>query len=345
MGRTGTMKPTWMRRSVYACVALTLPVCSSGQDEGGLRAAARALFGTVPAVTDEERNDPKAVLGQALFWDARLSVNGSVACASCHLPEVWGADDRRFSINARGVETSRHAQTIFNSQSARAGLRWVADRPTGAAQAIGSITGSMGFEDADDIVPLLLQHGYRPLFESAFPDGVDPVSIENYGHAVQAYEETLRTPARFDEWLEGDDAAMTDEEVRGLERFIEVGCATCHNGALLGGTTLQRFGLLDEYWKHTGSRDVDLGLMKSTGNEADRYVFRVQPLRNVSRTAPYFHDGSVADLRSAARIMARVQIGRELNETELDELVAFLSALTGDVPAGYRAPVWSELLD
>ena len=334
-----------MRMSVLSWLALTLPVCASAQDGGELRSAALALFGTVASVTDEERRDPKVVLGQALFWDVRLSVNGSVACASCHLPEVWGADDRPFSINARGEATSRHAQTVFNSQLAQAGLRWVADRPTGAAQAVGSITGSMGFEDAGDIVPVLRRHGYRPLFEAAFPDDSDPVSIEHYGRALQAYEETLRTPSRFDRWLQGDDAAMTDEEVRGLGRFMEIGCAGCHNGPLLGGTMLQRFGQVEEYFKHTGSSDADVGLMKSTGNEADRYVFRVQPLRNVSRTAPYFHDGSVADLRSATRIMARVQLGRELNETELDELIAFQAALAGDVPTNFRAPRWDELFD
>ncbi len=323
-------------------MALAITDDVSAQDGDELRTAALVLFGVVAPVTDDEIRDPRAVLGQALFWDARLSASGNLACASCHLPELWGADDRPFSINARGAETSRHAQTVFNSQEAPAGLRWIGDRPTGQAQAIGSITGSMGFANVADIVPVLLQHGYRRLFEFAFPDDIDPVSVERYGQALQAYEETLRTPAPFDQWLLGEDTAMTDQEIKGLKRFIQVGCVSCHNGPLLGGTMLKRFGTVDEYWKHTGSTDVDLGLMQSTGNESDRYVFRVQPLRNVSRTAPYFHDGSVADLEVATRIMGRVQLGRELTGAEVEDLVAFQRALAGDVPTAFRAPEWLE---
>lgn len=328
-----------------ACIALALPACAAAQEADALRSRALAVFGTVAPVTRDEADDPKAVLGQALFWDARLSVNGRVACASCHVPEAWGADPRPFSLNARGALTSRHSQTIFNAVDVSAGLRWVADRASGAAQAIGSITGSMGFDEPSDIVDVLLRHGYRPRFDEAFPNDADPVSVENFGLAIQAYEETLRTPARFDRWLQGDDGAMTDIELRGLERFIETGCASCHNGALLGGGMLQPFGIVDEYRKHTGSADADPGLMRSTGDEADRYVFRVQPLRNVARTSPYFHDGSVADLGTAIRIMARVQLGLELDETDVEELVEFLAALTGDVPENFRAPAWLAALD
>ena len=332
-----------LRRTLLAsCAALLLPAAAGAQEDDELRSAARGLFGTISAVTDEELRDPEVVLGQALFWDTRLSSNGEVACASCHLPEVGGADARPFSTNARGERTSRNSQTVFNSQQARAGLRWAGDRPTGAEQAIGSITGSMGFENVEDIVPLLLEHGYRDLFEQAFPGDRDAVSPANYGRAVQAYEETLRTPAAFDHWLEGDDAALTDLQVRGLDLFVSVGCAGCHNGPLFGGDSLQRFGVVADYRAHTGSRGSDTGLMKSTGREADRDVFRVQPLRNVSLTAPYFHDGAVEDLKTATQIMARVQLGRELSDTELEALLAFMNALSGDVPRNYQAPSGSD---
>lgn len=330
------------RARTFAIAALLLAACASAQETDSLRAEAQRLFGSIPPVRVEEIGRPIVELGRALFWDERLSSSGSVACASCHPAEAAGADDRRFSIDARGRPTSRNAQSVFNSQAASAGLRWTADRPSGAAQAVGSITGSMGFDAAADIVPVLDRNGYRDLFAAAFPDDAEPVSPENFGRALQAYQETLRTPARFDRWLDGDDAALTAVELRGLERFISIGCAGCHDGPLLGGTRLARFGVVEDYRPHTGSTGNDTGLMRTTGDESDRDVFRVQPLRNVSRTAPYFHDGSVADLETATRIMARVQLGRTLGDTELTELVAFERALAGEVPAHYAPPASSE---
>lgn len=334
MTRTGTSK--------LSIAALLLAACASAQEADTLRATAQRLFGSIPPVQAEEIRAPIVELGRALFWDERLSSSGSIACASCHPATAAGADDRRFSIDARGRPTARNAQTVFNSQAASAGLRWTADRPSGAAQAVGSITGSLGFDSAADIVPVLDRSGYRDLFAKAFPDDVEPISAESFGLALEAYQRTLRTPARFDRWLDGDDAALTEVELRGLERFITIGCAGCHDGPLLGGTRLERFGITEDYRPHTGSTGTDTGRMRATGNESDRDVFRVQPLRNVSMTAPYFHDGSVPDLRTAARIMARVQLGRTLTDAELDELVAFLRALAGEVPAHYAPPVDSQ---
>lgn len=324
--------------SIFPLAALLVAGSAGAQDTQALRAKAEQLFGSIAPVRAEEIEDPRAALGRALFWDARLSSNGSIACASCHPAAAWGADDRRFSINARGRPTSRNAQTIFNTQTAPAGLRWTGDRASGAAQAIGSITGSMGFEAVTDIVPVLIRSGYRERFAAAFADDPEPVSADNYARALQAYQETLRTPAAFDRWLEGDDAALGALELRGLELFVTTGCATCHNGPLLGGTLLRRFGAVEDFRPHTGSSDADIGLMATTGNESDRDVFRVQPLRNVARTAPYFHDGSVPDLETAARIMARVQLGQTMTDEELEAVVAFLGSLTGEVPAHFAPP-------
>jgi len=326
----------------FAIAALLLAACASAQETDTLRARAERLFGSIEPVRAEELEEPIVELGRALFWDERLSANGRTACASCHPATAAGADQRRFSIDARGRPTARNAQTVFNSQLASAGLRWTADRPSGAAQAMRSITGSLGFETAADIVPVLDRNGYRGPFARAFPNDEEPMSPENFAVALEAYQRTLRTPGRFDRWLDGDDGALTAVELRGLERFIEIGCAGCHDGPLLGGTRLARFGVVEDFRPHTGSSETDTGLANATGNESDRDVFRVQPLRNVSRTAPYFHDGSVPDLETAVRVMARVQLGRTLADTELDELVAFLRTLEGDVPAHYAPPVGSE---
>lgn len=323
-------------KCVATAVAIVL-VSSTAMADGSLRETARTLFGTVSASSPTEVSDPKAVLGQALFWDMRLSADGRTACASCHYREAWGADTRARSINARGAKTL-NAQTVFNSQDVTAGLRWVGDRATGALQAIGSVTGSMGFAKRDDLIGMLARHGYEPRFQSAFAGTAEPLSVEHYGAALQAYQRTLRTTSAFDRWMAGDDGALSPVQTRGLERFIATGCAGCHGGPLLGGNSLQRFGITESYWLHTGSADIDPGLARVSGRSADQYVFRVSPLRNIAKTQPYFHDGSVVSLPDAIRVMARVQLGRTLDDTSVGEIEAFLHSLTGEVPDNFAAP-------
>ena len=310
------------------------PVAMRDEDPRG---TANGLLGAVSGALPSEIDAPQASLGRALFWDVRLSANGQTACASCHTRDDWGSDSRPKSVDARGRTTERQSQSVFHAMEA-SGLRWLGDRPSGAAQAEGSIAGSMGFARRDDIVPVLERHGYKELFRAAFPDQADPVTPANYGVALQAYQATLRTPAPFDRWLAGEDGAMDERQVRGLRRFVDTGCTGCHDGPLLGGRTMRRFGVVEDYWEQTGSPRIDSGLMLLTRQEEDRFVFRVPSLRNAAKTGPYFHDGSVPDLRRAVRIMGRVQLGKDLGDGALDELVAFLEALTGRVPDHYTPP-------
>jgi len=207
----------------------------SAAADRSLREQAGSLFGAIEAVERQTISAPEVRLGRALFWDTRLSADGKTACASCHLREDWGADRRKRSPDARGKLTKRHAQTVLNTQRATAGLRWLADRATGADQALGSITGSMGFERREALVAALLDLGYAGAFAAAYPEDPDPVSAEHYALALQAYQETLLTPAPFDAWLGGDDTALDAREQRGLQRFIETGCGGCHSGPLFGG--------------------------------------------------------------------------------------------------------------
>jgi cytochrome c peroxidase len=320
----------------FVAAALALHASVAAGDP--LRERAAALFGTVEPLNAEESAAPAAQLGRALFWDRRLSADGQTACASCHLAEDWGADRRQRSTDARGRLTQRHAQSVLNAQAATAGLRWLADRATGADQALGSITGSMGFASRAALIPLLHEHGYAPLFEAAYPGDEGPVGADRYAQALQSYQESLRTPAPFDAWLTGDDGALDERQLRGLERFIETGCGGCHGGPLFGGANLQRFGNLEDYRPLTGSDGDDAGLMEQTGKESDRDVFRVQPLRNVAGTAPYFHDGSVAELGDAVRVMAKVQLGQTLSAPTVTEIVQFLEALSGPLPPHYGPP-------
>ena len=164
------------------------------------------------------------------------------------------------------------------------------------------------------------------------------MSTRNYGRAVEAYEATLITPAPFDRFLGGDDAALTAAQKDGMRAFVSTGCAACHSGALLGGAMNQRFGLVKDYWLETGSTKIDVGRFAATKKEEDKYVFRVPMLRNVAKTAPYFHDGSVDTLERAVRVMASVQLGKTLDDATAKSIVAFLGSLTGEVPANYAPP-------
>jgi len=316
---------------------LTLPIEIARADVT-LRERANGHFIAIPPVSPEERLAPQATLGRALLWDPRLSSSGDTACASCHLIEDHGSDRRTRCTTARGGRTGFHSMTVFNTQTAGAGLRWLADRQSGKVQALGSITGSMGFERRDDILPPLAEHGYRPQFSAAFPDADEPLTVDHYGQALEVYQRTLRTPAPFDAWLTGDDAAMTETQKSGLRRFMDMGCAGCHGGELLGGQSLQKFGLVADYWEHTGSDEPHHGVMEKSGREADRDVFRVASLRNVAEMAPYFHDASVATLAQAVRVMARVQLGRDPDDSATAEIVSFLMSLTGEIPVNFAPP-------
>ncbi len=321
-------------------VILAGPGCAEpppGEDPAEILPAARQMFDTIQAFPASFLDAPDVELGRALFWDERLSRNGATSCASCHTRENWGSDARQLSIDARGELTGRQSQTVFNSMAQRS-IRWRGDRETGAEQAQGSIVGSMGMDDPEEMVELMHELGYEGRFRAAFPDDPAPVSAENYGRALEVYQSTLVTPAPFDEYLAGDPSALTDEQVEGLELFVSTGCGSCHGGKLLGGGAFQRFGILEDYWTVTGSEEIDEGRYAVTGREEDRYVFRVPMLRNVVRTGPYFHDGSVASLGEAVEIMARVQLGRELDPVEVERITLFLESLTGEIPEGYSSP-------
>jgi cytochrome c peroxidase len=313
--------------------ALALAAAAAQADEP-LRRQALSLFGRLEAPSG---TPAEAELGRALFWDERLSLDGKTSCGSCHFARDWGADRRAFSPDARGALTSRHSPTVFNSMGQPA-LRWLADRKSGADQAEGSLTGSMGFGSKELALEALRKSDYAAAFRSAYPQDPDPLNTKNYGRAIAAYQATLVTPAPFDRFLGGDDRALSDRQKAGLQAFVATGCAACHNGALLGGTAMQRFGVVKDYWLETGSSKIDLGRFAATKKEEDKYVFRVPMLRNVAKTAPYFHDGSVDTIDRAVRIMASVQLGKTLDDETVKSIVAFLESLTGEVPANYAPP-------
>jgi cytochrome c peroxidase len=182
------------------------------------------------------------------------------------------------------------------------------------------------------VIQKLKALGYESAFKAAFPGDPEPIKPDNWGKAIGSYERTLVTPAPFDAYLQGQPAALPDAAQRGLKTFIETGCANCHGGVGLGGTAFQKFGVVSDYWLATGNPERDSGRFAITQDPADQYRFKVPGLRNVGMTAPYFHDGSVADLAQAVRIMGQVQLGQTLTPGQVADLVAFLKSLTGTVP-------------
>jgi len=172
---------------------------------------------------------------------------------------------------------------------------------------------------------------YVDWFRLAFPDEAEPVTFDNFAKAIEAFEATLITPAPFDAFLNGDDAALTDLQKTGLDLFMEKGCASCHNGINVGGTGYYPFGLVEK-----PGADVlpanDKGRFAVTATADDSYVFRAAPLRNIAVTAPYFHSGKVWDLKQAVAIMGTAQLGEELAEDEVEAITAFLDSLTGKMP-------------
>jgi cytochrome c peroxidase len=326
--------------SLAAACTLALGACAT-MDDGAvnaLRQRTAPLFGTVAPATVTEVETPQARLGRALFWDTRLSLDGKTACASCHTREAWSADKRALSITAKGQPTTLHSQPMFMAQD-QVALRWYGDRRDGVHQAERSITGSMGFGNAEAMIEALKRLGYEAQFKGAFPSATDALSAGNYAQALAVYQRTLRTPAPFDAFLQGDNRALTPQQLVGLEKFVASGCIACHRGSLLGGDSFQKFGVHKDYWLATGSKVIDTGRFAATKKEEDKYVYRVPMLRNVTRTGPYFHDGSVAGIEQAVRVMAEVQLGKNLPARDVADIVAFLESLTGAMPAHYAPPV------
>jgi len=294
------------------------------------------------ASPDNPLTREKVKLGRMLYFETRASADGTVSCARCHQPALFGTDALPKAIGVEHRLNPRNAPTVLNA-AVQFIQHWRGDRTSVEDQATKALTAMPSFGNASAeaaMAKLKAVPGYAELFAKAFPGQAEPVTAENWGRAIGAFERTLVTPSRFDAFLTGDDRALSPSAQAGLRTFMNIGCAGCHNGVGVGGGMYQKFGLLDDYWKATGSTAIDQGRYDVTRNPADMYVFKVPSLRNVAMTPPYFHDGSVATLPVAARVMARVQLGRTLTDTEVTDLVAFLQALSGSLPADFAtAPV------
>ena len=310
------------------------------EEAAALLQQAQAVFKPLPQDmgTPEFPTTPgRVALGQVLFFDPRWTAEGNVSCATCHQPALYGTDALAKSIGVQHRTHPRHAPTVLNA-ALNFVQHWWGDRKNAEDQAMQALIGvfSSGQPDSATVIARIKAiDGYTALFQHAFPGEAEPITAENIGKALGAYERTLTTPAPFDAFLRGDAAALPPMARAGLQRFMSHGCVACHNGVGIGGQMFQKFGVVEEYWKATGSQDIDKGRFGFTKDPSDLYVFKVPSLRNVAMTPPYFHDGSVATLDEAVKVMGRVQLGVALPDAEVGEIVAFLRTLTGTLPASF----------
>jgi cytochrome c peroxidase len=333
---------------VFAALGTGVPekLIFAGENENTEALAKDALknFQPLPkdAATREHPLTPERVsLGRKLFFDPRISVDGTGSCVHCHQPSLYGADGLPKSRGVHDQQAPRNAPTVFNS-ALHLKIHWDGVFDDVETQARTALLGP-GFGNPDHAAAMSRIKaipGYPELFRKAFPDKADPVTPENWGEAIGAYERTLLTPSRFDDFLKGKNDALSAAERRGVRIFIDQGCIECHNGAGVGGHAFKKFGVVDDYWKATHSQDIDKGRFNVTKDPEDTYVFKVPSLRNVAMTAPYFHDGSVKTLPEAVRVMGKVQLGADLSEEETRDVVTFLGSLTGKLPEDFeKAPV------
>ena len=293
-----------------------------------LRETAKEVIGVVPAkMPGAEKDSADLVrLGEKLYFEKRLSQNNTMSCNTCHRVDdrLGGVDNEPTSPGAFGKRGGRNAPTVLNAGFQTAQF-WDGRAENLEAQAKGPILNpiEMAMPSDMEVLERLKKIGeYDAHFAKAFPAADERITYDNVARAIAAFERTLITRDRFDDWLKGDDRALTSQELRGLDLFMSVGCTTCHSGPVLGGNQYHKVGLVNRY------ETRDLGRYDITREEGDQYKFKVPMLRNIVLTHPYFHDGTKKTLEDAVKTMGWIQLGQNLSETQVKDIVSFFNALT-----------------
>lgn len=324
----GIMKTLNITGSV---MLLLLMVTSSvyADDAGLLISRANRIFSPLPEAMPGSEDDTPAriALGKKLYFEKRLSINDSQSCASCHILDngAAGVDNLATSPGARGEKGTRNSPTVLNAGWQDSQF-WDGRAEDLVEQAKGPILNpiEMGMPDEKTVEQKIAGISeYQDAFAKAFPGEKPAITYQNIAEAIAAFERTLITPSRFDDFMNGDVDALSETEQRGLKTFIKVDCKSCHDGKLLGGETYEPLGK-----EHPYENQADQGMYTLTKDEDDRMFFKVAPLRNIALTAPYFHDGKIKTLDGAVRKMARLQLDEELTDQQVSDIVSFLKTLT-----------------
>lgn len=267
----------------------------------------------------------KAMLGKQLYMDTSLSKDGKVSCNTCHDLKRYGVDNEIFSIGADGVlDEPFNSPTTFNSVFNFVQF-WDGKAKNLADQAKNPFTNpkEMALKDEAEVVKRVEANAkYKASFDKIYGE----ITMQNITDAIAEFEKTLITPnSPFDRYLNGDENAISSQAKRGWEAFKSNGCVACHQGQNVGGTMYQKIGIFEPY-----PNQENLGRYEITKIESDKMVFKVPSLRNVAKTAPYYHDGSIPTLDACVQFMAYYQLGRFLDQQTVDDIVAFLESLTGE---------------
>jgi cytochrome c peroxidase len=285
-------------------------------------------------VTDSDR-DPTSTqvdLGRMLYYEERISAAQNLSCNGCHPLERYGSDGRTVAVGFEGQPGARNTPTTYNAAGYFRQF-WDGRAKDVEEQALMPILNpiEMAAPSEQYVLDVLASMPeYQERFLAAFPDEKKPLNWRNIGVAIGAFERGLTTRSRWDAFLEGKQEALTAGEVEGLRLFTNVGCMVCHTGELIGGSMFERLGAV-EPWPN----QADRGRFEVTEHEGDEMMFKVPTLRNVAETGPYFHDGSARTLSDAVTMMGKHQLGLELSSEEVASIVAWLRALTGELPRAY----------
>ena len=327
--------------SAPAASAVVADSNASPEDQELLKRA-QGIFKPLPSAEEMQKLRPfteaQVKLGHQLWYEPRLSKGNTVSCNSCHNLASAGVDNMPTSQGHKGQFGGRNSPTALNA--ALLGMQfWDGRAADVEEQAGGPLVNPVEMaNDSQEAAAAKIAKipEYQELFKTAFPeDGA--VSFKNITTALGAFERTLLTPTRWDEYLKGNVSALSEQERKGVRAFMDNGCIACHSGVNLGGNSFQKFGLVKgPYWKFIEDPKHDKGRADVTKKTEDEFFFRVPGLRNVAKTYPYFHNGSVWELDKAVNIMGMAQLGKELSKEDTDNIVAFLNTLSGSVSESAR---------
>lgn len=316
-----------MKQKIFTLMLALFSLSAMGQkmSEKQYMELAKENFEALPkSIIDKDKNKDLIQLGEKLYFEKRLSVNDSISCNTCHQLDKYGVDNEPTSAGHEKKRGDRNSPTVYNA-ALHIDQFWDGRAKDVEEQALGPILNpvEMGMASDVDVVKKLKSiDEYADLFKKSFPKDKDPIVYKNIGKAIGAFERTLLTPSRFDDYLAGNEKALSQQEKIGMKRFVEIGCTSCHSGPAIGGGMYMKLGAINEY------KTEDVGRFAVTKEEDDKHVFKVPSLRNIEKTAPYFHDGSIKTLDEAIKLMAYHQLDEKISNEDITLIKSFLSSLT-----------------